>query len=218
MQLIFEQIRTGGDRNFGYLLGDRDARRGVLVDPSYTPDALVQRAEDQGLTITHVINTHGHPDHTNGNERACELARAPLAAFRDSPLVRPDVGLAEGGELAVGSLRLQFWHVPGHCPDHLTIYEPAWQILITGDLLFVGKIGGTGNETDARTEWDSLQRVLARVPDAATVWPGHDYGVRPSSTIALERATNPFLRCADADALVALKANWASVKKDLGLK
>ena len=68
--LIFEQIRAGGDRNFGYLLGDRDTRQGVLIDPSYSPEAFVQRARDQGLTVTHVINTHGHPDHTNGNAKA----------------------------------------------------------------------------------------------------------------------------------------------------
>ena len=218
MHLVFEQIRTGGDRNFGYLLGDRDAKRGVLVDPSYTPEALVQRASDQGLIITHVINTHGHPDHINGNDRAVELTRAPVAAFRDSSLVRPDIGLADGDELAVGSLRLQFMHVPGHCPDHLTIYEPAWRIFLTGDLLFVGKVGGTSNDDDARTEWTSLGRLLDRVPDDATVWPGHDYGVRPSSTIGLERATNPFLRCADLSAFLALKADWPEVKRRLGLK
>ena len=70
MQLVFEQIRAGGDRNFGYLLGDRYAQRAVLIDPSYSPDAFVARATDQGLTVSHVINTHGHPDHTNGNARA----------------------------------------------------------------------------------------------------------------------------------------------------
>lgn len=218
MTLVFEQIRTGGDRNFGYLLGDRDAKVAVLVDPSYAPDVLVERARDQGLAVSFVINTHGHPDHTNGNARACELTGAPLAAWRDSSLVRPDRGLVDGETLAVGSLRLQCRHVPGHCPDHLTLYEPTWRLLLTGDLLFVGKIGGTSQDADARLEWDSLQRVLASVPDDATVWPGHDYGVRPSSTIALERATNPFLRCADADALIRLKAQWPAVKKELGLR
>ena len=52
MQLIFEQIRAGGDRNFGYLLADRDAKQGVLIDPSYSPEAFVQRAVDQGITVT----------------------------------------------------------------------------------------------------------------------------------------------------------------------
>src|SRR5216684_8648171 len=132
MQLIFEQIRAGGDRNFGYLLGDRDTGQSVLIDPSYSPEAFVQRARDQRLTVTHVINTHGHPDHTNGNARAVELTAAPVAAFADSLLVRPDVGLNDGQELEVGGLLLHFLHVPGHCPDHLVVYEPSWRILISG--------------------------------------------------------------------------------------
>jgi hydroxyacylglutathione hydrolase len=218
MQLIFEQIRAGGDRNFGYILGDRDAKHGVLIDPSYSPDAFVQRCRDQGLTVTHVINTHGHPDHINGNAKASELTAAPVAAFADSSLFTPDLGLRDGQELEVGSLRLQFFHVPGHCADHLVIYEPSWRILITGDLLFVGKVGGTATDDDARTEWASLRTLFDRVPDEATVWPGHDYGVRPSSTIGLERATNPFLQCSDVNAFIALKRDWSNVKQRLGLK
>mgnify|MGYP001328645311 CR=1 FL=1 len=81
MQLIFEQIRVGGDRNFGYLLGDREARQAVLIDPSYTPDVLVQRAKDQGLTVTHIINTHGHADHTNGNAAAKTRWWRPSQSF-----------------------------------------------------------------------------------------------------------------------------------------
>jgi len=218
MQLIFEQIRAGGDRNFGYLLADRDSRHAALIDPSYTPEGFVQRCTDQGLTVTHIINTHGHPDHTNGNMQAAELTGAPVAAFADSSLVAADLGLRDGQELEVGGLRLQFLHVPGHCPDHLVIYEPQWRILITGDLLFVGKVGGTGNDADTAVEWASLRRVLDRFPDEATVWPGHDYGVRPSSTIGLERETNPFLRCRDLAAFIALKRDWPNVKQRLGLK
>jgi hydroxyacylglutathione hydrolase len=218
MQLIFEQIRAGGDRNFGYVLGDRDAKKGVLIDPSYSPEAFVQRCRDQKLAVTHVINTHGHPDHINGNERASELTAAPVAAFADSSLITPDLGLRDGQELAVGGLRLQFLHVPGHCADHLVIYEPSWQVLITGDLLFVGKVGGTANDEDARVEWASLRNLLDRFPDTATVWPGHDYGARPSSTIGLERAMNPFLQCGDVTAFIALKHDWPNVKQRLGLK
>jgi glyoxylase-like metal-dependent hydrolase (beta-lactamase superfamily II) len=218
VQLIFEQIRAGGDRNFGYLLGDRDTKQAVLIDPSYSPEAFAERAGDQGLAVTHVINTHGHPDHTNGNATAVELTSAPVAAFAQSELVRPDVGLRDEQELRVGGLSLQFLHVPGHCPDHLVIYEQSWHLLITGDLLFVGKVGGTANDDDARTEWTSLRRLLDRYPDEATVWPGHDYGARPSSTIGLERATNPFLQCRDVAAFIALKRDWPNVKQRLGLK
>ena len=217
MHLVFEQIRTGGDRNFGYLLGDRDAKQAILIDPSYSPETLVDRAAEQRLRVTHIVNTHGHPDHVNGNAKAVALTGAPIAGHRGLP-APPDIPLGEGDELAVGTLRLRFMEVPGHADDHLVVYEPSYEILVTGDLLFVGKIGGTRSEVDARTEWDSLQRLLRAVPDAATVWPGHDYGVRPSSTIGIERRTNPFLRCRDADALVRFKAEWPEFKKQHGLK
>ncbi len=215
MQLIFEQIRAGGDRNFGYLIGDRDARRGVLIDPSFSPDEFAERARSQGLTITHVINTHGHADHVNGNRRAVELTSSAVAAH---PSLSPDLALADGDELRVGAFRLICRHVPGHSPDHIALYEPTHQLLITGDLIFVGKVGGTSTDEDARREWDSLQRLLSEIPDAATVWPGHDYGVRPSSTMALEKASNPFLRCADLDAFMQLKTEWPVFKTRLGLK
>jgi glyoxylase-like metal-dependent hydrolase (beta-lactamase superfamily II) len=217
VQLVFEQIRAGGDRNFGYLLGDRNARECALIDPSYSPEAFVERAKDQALTVTLVINTHGHPDHINGNDTAVELTGARVAAHPLCP-VAPDIPVIDGQELAIGELRLRCMHVPGHSPDHLALYEPARHLLITGDLLFVGKVGGTQNEADARVEWESLQRLVKSVANDATVWPGHDYGARPSSTIALEKATNPFLLCSSLDEFLVCKAEWPAMKKRLGLK
>jgi glyoxylase-like metal-dependent hydrolase (beta-lactamase superfamily II) len=217
MQLVFEQIRAGGDRNFGYLLADRDAGKGVLIDPSYSPDAFVQRARDQAITIVYVINTHSHPDHVNGNDQATSLTGAPLVAHEDAPTPAA-FRVKDGQEIAVGSLVLRFMHVPGHCADHVVIYEPRHALLITGDLLFVGKVGGTRSDEDARVEWESLQRLVAAVPTHATVWPGHDYGARPSSTMALEEASNPFLRCTDVETFLALKRNWSEVKQRFGLR
>jgi glyoxylase-like metal-dependent hydrolase (beta-lactamase superfamily II) len=215
MQMIFEQIRAGGDRNFGYLLADRDAAQGVLIDPSYSPEQFVERARAQGITITHVVNTHGHPDHVNGNEQAVTATRAKIAAH---PLLRPDTPLADRSTLRVGRWTLEVLHVPGHADDHITLYEPSHQLLVTGDLLFVGKVGGTRTDGDAEVEWNSLQRLLASVPDTATVWPGHDYGVRPSSTIGLERATNPFLQGERLEDFLKVKKEWAGLKARLGLR
>ena len=215
MRFVFEQIRAGGDRNFGYLVGDRTARQAVLIDPSYSPESFVERAREQGLTVTHVVNTHSHPDHINGNERALALTGARHAAH---PALAPDVALQDGDEIPIGSLRLRCLHVPGHCPDHVALYEMEHGVVMTGDLLFVGKVGGTATDEDARVEWNSLQRLVAELHDTTSVWPGHDYGVRPSSTMALEKLTNPFLLCADVDAFLSLKASWPAFKKEHGLK
>lgn len=217
MNFVFEQIRTGGDRNFAYLIGDREAKAAAIVDPSYDPRAVVKRARAQRLEVKYILNTHGHPDHTNGNAKAKKLTGAPVAAYRSSP-VKPDVPIDDGQELELGSLALSCFHVPGHCDDHLLIFLAEQRVTLTGDLLFVGKIGGTGTDDLARIEYESLQRVLAFLPDDATVWPGHDYGCRPSSTIALERATNPFLLVKDLDAFLELKRDWARFKAEHGLR
>jgi hydroxyacylglutathione hydrolase len=217
MQLVFEQVRLGGDRNFGYLLGDRSAKVAVIVDPAYAPELLVERAEAQGLSVTHIVNTHGHTDHIEGNPKAIEMTGAPVAAFPGS-VAEPDLELVDGDSLPIGSLRLECLYTPGHAEDHLVLHEPSHGILITGDLLFVGKVGGTETDEDGRVEWNSLQKLLASAPDAATVWPGHDYGVRPSSTIGLEKETNPFLRCTDVEAFLRFKKDWPRYKQENGLK
>lgn len=217
MRFIFEQIRVGGDRNFGYLLGDREARLGVVIDPSYSPEAVVERARAQGLRITHILNTHGHADHANGNETAKALTGAVVAGGPGHP-GPVDLTLKDGDQIPFGAFSLRTWYVPGHCHDHLAFLVEGQDAAFTGDLLFVGKVGGTQNEAEGRTEWTSLQRLLRDWPDRTTIWPGHDYGARPSSTLAWERSTNPFLLCADVDAFLSAKREWAGFKATHGLR
>ena len=215
MQLVFEQIRAGGDRNFGYLLGDRDAKRAVLIDPSYSPEAFVARAAEQGLIVSHVINTHGHPDHVNGNARAVEMTQAVVAAH---PLLRPGLPLQDGQTLTIGSLTLRCTYVPGPLrrPHRALRSEPSpadhrrsavrrqsrWHIVRQRCPHRVGKLAASRVGDPRRCD-----RVA-----------GHDYGARPSSTMALEKSTNPFLMCRSETEFLQLKANWASFKKQHGLR
>ena len=218
MRFIFEQIRTGGDRNLAYVIGDREAKIAALVDPSYNPRAVVERTEAQGLRTRYIINTHGHPDHTNGNSEAKQLTGAEIVAYRGSA-VQPDLPVDDGQILTLGSLTLEMIHVPGHCDDHIVVYLEKQRAAMTGDHLFVGKIGGTGTERAARTQYDSLQKTLDRLPDDVTIWPGHDVGCRPASSIALEKLTNPFLRrMGNIEEFLKLKREWATFKAENGLK
>lgn len=216
MNFIFEQIRTGGDRNFGYLIGDRESGAAALIDPSYSPKQLVERASLQGLKPDWIISTHGHSDHTNGNSKAQKLTSARVAVFESSS-VPHDVALQDNQLIPLGSLSLRVLHLPGHSPDHIVLCLEAQRVAITGDLLFVGKIGGTAGDEDARQEYKSLERLLGELPDETTIWPGHDYGCRPSSTVALEKATNPFLLTESIDEFLRLKRDWASFKAEQGL-
>lgn len=217
MKLIFEQINVGGDRNFAYLLGDRESGECALIDPSFSYEKLLIRVEAQKLKVRYIINTHGHADHINGNQQVKELTGTLIAAFFDSE-IKPDVGLKDNDILSIGSFNLKALHTPGHAADHLVLVLLNWDIAFTGDLIFTGKVGGTKNEDSARIEYKSLQRVMSELSDLTTLWPGHDYGCRPSTTMYLEKESNPFLRCKNVEEFIALKANWATLKLELGLK
>ena len=210
--MIFEQIPAGGDRNFAYLIGDEATREAAIVDPSYAPERALDHAARHPLSVRYVISTHSHPDHIAGNAYVLERTPATEVLHESSP--HPSkLRVKDNGELAVGGIKLRFLHTPGHIPDHVCVL--AGGKLITGDILFVGKVGGTGSYfkgSDPKQQWESLQRLVQL--DAATeVWPGHDYGVAPSSTIGHEVATNPFLLCKTLEEFLYLKDHWAEYKK-----
>jgi hydroxyacylglutathione hydrolase len=214
--MIFQQIRANGDRNFAYLIGDEPSRAAVVVDPSYAPEAVLDEAERLGLAIKFVISTHSHKDHVAGNDAVVARTKAPVVMHESTP--HPcDLRVRDEQALAVGSLQMKFLHTPGHIPDHLCVLVETK--LMTGDILFVGKIGGTGPHfpgSDPRQQWDSLQRLM-RLPAATEVWPGHDYGLKSSSTIGEEISGNPFLLCKTFEEFLDLKEHWADYKKAHGI-
>ena len=211
--MIFEQIPAGGDRNFAYLIGDGTTRDAAIVDPSYAPERALDHAMRHGLSVRYVISTHSHPDHIAGNAYVLERTQAAEVLHESSP--HPSqVRVQDNEVLAVGSIKLRFLHTPGHIPDHVCVL--AVGKLLTGDILFVGKVGGTGayfKGSDPQQQWESLQRLM-KLDAAIEVWPGHDYGVAPSSAIGREIATNPFLLCKTLEAFFYLKDHWAEYKKE----
>lgn len=211
LDLIFEQIDVNGDRNFGYLIGDRAAKEAILVDPSYRPEYLVRRAEVQDLKIKTIINTHGHEDHTSGNTIAKRLTGAPIAIFEES-IIPHDIGLKEGDELKFGNFNFKILYTPGHAKDHIVLYFAELGAALTGDHLFVGKVGGTHSLEESRQQYKSLKRLTEELPLTTTIWPGHDFGSRPSSTLSLELKSNPFLQAGTFEEFLEVKENWKEIK------
>jgi len=212
--MYLKQFRTGGDRNFGYLVADEESREAFVVDPSNNPVMIVDHALEKGFSIRFVFCTHGHADHTNGNEEIARLTGLVPLLYGS---VCPDTGIRveDGAVFPLGNLDIRVLHTPGHTPDSICLY--AGDALFAGDTLFVGKVGGTDLGAQAEEEFRSLHESIMVLPDSVRVFPGHDYGTSPYSTIGDEKKTNPFLLQPDIAAFIDLKKNWAAYKKEHGI-
>jgi glyoxylase-like metal-dependent hydrolase (beta-lactamase superfamily II) len=211
--MIFKQIKSGGDRNFSYLIACNKTKQGALIDPSPDPHMVMQAIKNSEIDLRFIINTHSHIDHSAGNEYFTASSKGKPINFLNSS---KENKVKDGQVLNIGEISIKFITTPGHTPDSICI--KADDKLVTGDTLFVGKVGGTWSEQDAKEEFESLKKIMALDPDTE-VWPGHDYGIKPHSTIGFEHENNPFIkRLSDFDEFLWLKQNWTQYKNEHGIK
>ena len=212
--MIFYQINAGGDRNFAYLIGDQDGGKAAVIDPPPNADRYQNLIDQHDLQVDYVVITHGHGDHTWGVSEAVERFNCKIIAHK-SMLLKLDLPVDDGDVVALGDLEMEIIYTPGHSDDAICVL--CGDKLITGDTLFVGKVGGTDLGEGARKEWDSLHKLM-KLDSGVEVWPGHDFGGAPSSTIGPELKTNPFLLRKTFEDFVDLKANWIQYKKEHGIE
>ena len=222
--------------NYGLLVRDRDTGRVATID---TPDAdaILAELERSGWgRLDLILNTHWHPDHTQGNARlktetGCEIV-GPEEVRRAAPIDR----IVAGGEtVMLGGTALEVTDTPGHTLGHIVYRSPADGQAFVGDVLFNLGCGRLFEGTPAQM-WNSLQ-TLAAWPDGTVVWCAHEYTAanarfalsvddRPEmaaraaeifamrergeptvpTTIGAEKAFNPFLRAGDAETFAAVRA------------
>jgi glyoxylase-like metal-dependent hydrolase (beta-lactamase superfamily II) len=189
--MIFKQIPVGTMANFAYVIGDEETGTAAIVDPAWEVDKLLQACAKMKLKVSLVINTHSHHDHTEGNDYVVRQTGAKIAAHATLPRQK-DVAVKDGDTVTIGILKVKVTHTPGHCPDHICLLVEGK--LLTGDTLFVGECGRTdlpgGNSNDL---YYSLNKLM-KLDDSIEVYPGHDYGPKPSSTIGYERHHNYTLK------------------------
>jgi hydroxyacylglutathione hydrolase len=186
--MFFRQIQRHSD-NFSYIIADENTKEAAVVDSSFNAGELVKIIKNEGFQLKYVINTHGHTDHTAGNTELVSIFGAKLVAHKQSK-TNHDAPVDDNDVVNVGKISIKVIYTPGHTADSICLLLDD-QKLLTGDTLFVGECGRTdfpgGN---SKSMFESLFGKLTKLGDDVEVYPGHDYGVKPSSTIGEEKKTN----------------------------
>ena len=209
---IIKQIPIGPLQVLTYLVACPQTREAVIVDPAGEEEKISSLVEEEDVKVKFILNTHGHADHVLANRRLKQMLSVPtcMHALDDQffsrndvreesskefglpPSEPVDIKLEDGNILEVGTLKIEVIHTPGHTPGSVCYLVNG--NLFTGDTLFVGAVGRTdltGASLD--TLLDSLEKRLLSLPSESIVWPGHDYGETPTSTIGREMVENPYI-------------------------
>lgn len=212
--MFFQQIITPGLGCFSYLIGCQAAGVAAVVDPRRDVEVYLNLARKNGMKIVRVFETHVHADHISGARELAEATGASVHLHQDAPVAYETAGVGHGNVFELGQARLTVLHTPGHTPESISLVvadlarSPEPQMVLTGDLLFVGDTGRPDLpgedilEEQVRNLYDSLHSVLGSLPDGLEVYPAHGRGslcggglsAKPHTTLGYERVANNRLR------------------------
>lgn len=199
----YQHFVMGHLQTNGFIL--YDDKNAVVVDPGGEVSAMRDFLDKNGLTVSMILNTHLHFDHTFGNALLAEGGAKIYASKEDTFLLDDKSG--QGGkwgfpvmepyefedlkpcEIDLLDTKCRVLRTPGHTPGGLSFYFPAEKVVFVGDSLFAGSIGRTDfPRGDLQTLLGSIHKELYTLPEDTTAWPGHG----PSTTIGKEKSGNPF--------------------------
>jgi len=223
--LYFQQLPVGQMANLAYLIGSLESREAYLVDPAWSVDALLDRAEADGMKVVGALATHYHQDHVGGHIMGFDiegvarlLERHPVPIHvneNEADGTRKVTGASEsdlvrhssGDVLTLGDIRIRLLHTPGHTPGSqcfLVEEKGRPSCLVSGDTLFLGSCGRVDLPgADPEAMYRSLNEILRALPDETLLYPGHLYSPEASGTMGEQKLTNPFLRVANLDQFLA---------------
>jgi glyoxylase-like metal-dependent hydrolase (beta-lactamase superfamily II) len=197
-----------------YVFGCGGRAIGAVVDPLGDIAPYLRTAEETGMQIRYVIDTHLHADHVSAARELAKITVAEYVLFADANVNFPFRKVRDGDVLELGNVTIQILHTPGHTPEHISLVvtdhtrsDEPWFVL-TGHTLMVGDLGrtelATSAEEGARNLFASVQRLKA-LPDHLEVLPGAYSGSvcgrslsgKPTSTIGFEKRYNKAFRIED---------------------
>lgn len=199
------QIPVGNMQNFSYVVYDEQNNMGVIIDPSWDLEKLFEFLEINRISARYIINTHTHFDHVLGNDHVVEITKAKIIQHEKSTH-KKDKSVRDQEIINIGHVDLEVLYTPGHSEDSICLIVNK-EVIITGDTLFVGNIGRVDLPGSSPEKmYDSLAKV-ANLDDSLVVYPGHNYGLTPTSTILNERTNNPMLNFKTKEAFLKYMVN-----------
>jgi len=177
--MIVEQVWTGNAyRNFNYLVACPETGEALAIDPLDFAKCL-DVADERGWTITQILNTHEHPDHTGGNKGIIKATGAIVIAHRDAGKRIPnmDRGVGAGDTIKVGkTIELECLDTPGHTMCHICLLSHTEQpALFSGDTLFNAGAGNCHNGGHPEELYETFSQQLEQLGEDTLLYPGHDY-------------------------------------------
>jgi hydroxyacylglutathione hydrolase len=206
--MYFEQFYLGCLAHASYMLASEG--EAVVVDPQRDVDIYLKAADEQGVRIRHIFETHLHADFVSGHRELADRTGATIYIGPHGGARFARIEVQDGFQLRAGKIRIQVLATPGHTPESICLVvtdeeksAKPWAVL-TGDTLFIGDVGRPDlSESHTPAElagmlYDSLHNKLLKLPDDVLVYPAHGAGslcgrnmrAERSSTIATERLTN----------------------------
>ena len=182
------QIEVGSMQNFTYILADEETDDAIVLDPSWDIEEIQKIIEKNNLNVKYIINTHHHFDHTIGNEALARITNAKIIQHNASTL-KNDMKVSDGDKIKFGNSEMTVFHTPGHSKDSICLVGD--RKIFSGDTLFVGNCGRVDLPGGSAKElYHSLFDIICKMDEKLDLYPGHNYGSSPSSTIGKEKKTN----------------------------
>ena len=193
-----------------YIIGT-NKENAIIIDPGADPDKILQYIRFHDLKTKYILNTHGHVDHIGSNAYIKSETDAQLLIHKEDAFMlgqiqdsyisgllnakpSPDADrvLNDGDIIELDDVKLEVIHTPGHTPGGVCFYNGS--VLFTGDTIFVGGIGRTDFPySHHQTLIKSILDRIMKLPDDTIIYPGHNYGITPTSTVSREKVENPFI-------------------------